>query len=189
MFHLVTAGKRFMIDLLVSSLTGDGELEAAFDNTVAEEIDELRRQKEVPTKRVESDVLEHENLMSAEAVQAKREELARRTKSNDSGKGSPAQLIPLLSLVKQLLKTGSDGTLNRLNGLPTSFFVSTPESSPAQDMSMSPSSVLRMDKSSPSISLLLKFQRLLISRLLAMQNRLQESTWSGGNSWLSHSVL
>ena len=44
-----------MIGLLVSSLTGDGELEAALENTLIEEIEELRRRKEIPKKSEEQE--------------------------------------------------------------------------------------------------------------------------------------
>jgi len=171
-----------MADLLVSTLTGDGELEAALENAIIEETEVIRQSREESEQ-----ALPHENLMSDEAIQelqTKREESEREKEEwrhSGKGSGSPIPLIPLLSLVKQLLKTGSGVTLSRINGLPSSSFLSSPENpQTVHDMS-SESSLLTMDRSSPSTYLLLKFQRLLFSRILSMQNKLRNATVLDGN--------
>jgi E3 ubiquitin-protein ligase HERC2 len=187
-----------MIDLLVSSLTADGgietALEAAIDVEVRDLLESQAKVKLLTTAKSFNCPLEHENLMSDEAI---REVQAKRVHSSHSppskpeiaettaGKKSPDdQGIPLLNLVKQLLKNASGITVARLSALSTSVPVSqtTQQQSSGNFMKTSQNSAFpSLEKSSsPSVLLLLKFQRLLFSRLVTLQERVRSGDFSNG---------
>jgi E3 ubiquitin-protein ligase HERC2 len=112
-------GQKFMTDLLVSSLMADGGLEAALDAAIRSEI----------SFAVETNL----EFLSESAQETKRAMI---------NEGS----IPLLHLIKQLLKNMSGFTLTKL-------------------LNLSNFKPVEEDKS-PSLDLLIRFQRLLIALLL-----------------------
>ncbi|CAB3375688.1 Hypothetical predicted protein [Cloeon dipterum] len=112
-------GQKFMTDLLVNSLMADGGLEAALEAAIRAEV----------TFALETNL----DFLSESAQETKRAII---------NEGS----IPLLHLIKQLLKTMSGTTLGKLANLSTLR--------PAEE------------EKPPSLDLLIRFQRLLIARLL-----------------------
>ena len=190
-----------MIDLLVSSLTADGGIETALEAAIQLELQDLldsenkaiflQRSKSLQTQP--DDPLEHENLMSDEAIrelQAKKVHTfpPETVKPEISGpatdviKSPDEHKIPLLNLVKQLLKNASSVTMARLTGL----LNPSPNSQNTQHLSngiggySNNSSFSSLDRSSPSVLLLLKFQRLLFSRLVSITSEIRNGDFTNG---------
>lgn len=154
----LASGQRFMMDLLVGSLMADGGLESSLQTAIKVEIQDIEdtREKECASDKPLSKEMTSsgEQLMSDQALlesEAKRTQLL----SEDS-----LSTIPLLHLVKQLLRNTAVQTVAKLQ----SCF---PENSAASPPSSCFLLKLNDDhkESSASMDLLLRFQRLLLSKL------------------------
>ncbi|XP_022244118.1 E3 ubiquitin-protein ligase HERC2-like isoform X2 [Limulus polyphemus] len=150
-------GRTFMTDLLVGSLMADGGLESSLFTAVKVEIQEIEdlREKEID-KDKDSDKDAHmtssaEQLMTNQALL---ESATKRTQEASSCEDS-ASSIPLLHMVKQLVRNISSQTLYKLH----SYF--------PENLNLSSSQNIRGESSerSASLDLLLRFQRLLLSQL------------------------
>uniref|UniRef100_T1IYS2 HECT-type E3 ubiquitin transferase n=1 Tax=Strigamia maritima TaxID=126957 RepID=T1IYS2_STRMM len=152
---LVTSGRRFMTDLLVSSLMADGGLEIALQAAIKVEVQDLEEMKEKELDKDECSTTTGKSLMTEQALlesESKRTQEA--TASDDGG----STTIPLLHLVKQLLKNSSVQTLAWLQQLsPENASNSIPQNSWSENTE-------NFEKSA-SLNLLLRFQRLLIAQL------------------------
>lgn len=140
---------RFMTDLLVSSLMADGGLKTALKGAVRMEIKELEEEQE---KEGGKDKPFGEELMTE---QAQLEEESKRAAEAASWEDRTSA-IPLLYLVRQLMKNSSAHTLARLHALNMDLV----SSCISEDMLESSRTEL-----SPSLRLLIKFQRLLVAEL------------------------
>ena len=162
-----------MIDLLVDSLTLNGGLENAIESAIMTEVlHSTSSHQQIP----------HQNLLSSQAIkeiQAKK--IEQDSEQNDKvaqNSGSNEDSFPILTLVEQLLKTTSSISISRLKCLNAQQMISM-NSFPEKDDSKryAANSVgsttipaLCQEKSSPTIALLIKFQRLLFHRLMHLQN-------------------
>ncbi|XP_049844846.1 E3 ubiquitin-protein ligase HERC2 [Schistocerca gregaria] len=129
-------GHRFMTDLLVSSLMADGGLETALKAAFKAEL------SEEPDVDKQKSLLSEQALVEARCKQAKDAALHEKHSS----------AVPLLHLIKLLLRNGSSATQLKLNSLNTFTSSSRSESREKHERS-------------PSLNLLLRFQRLLISHI------------------------
>eukprot|EP00058_Branchiostoma_floridae_P025861 XP_002611351.1 hypothetical protein BRAFLDRAFT_73256 [Branchiostoma floridae] len=105
----MTPGRRFMMDLLVSSLMADGGLESALAAAIKTEMQEIEGMKE---KELERHQDEREEDTSATA--GKTEEKAKKVEADIRRVRSSGSTIPLLQLMQQLLRNVSSQTLMRL---------------------------------------------------------------------------
>ena len=176
-----------MIDLLVCSLTADGGLENALESAVKVEMGELeenqRKCKNIPTPPLFR--FEHENLMSEEAIRELQAKNDKKIKSGPDGDANDEEGgIPLLTLLRQLLKNSAAGTAVQIQNLAnnaTTMSSTTTNTAvtgsrsrfPVQNMQMSDSEITRRKDKSPSLLLLLRFQRLLFSHILYIQNQIR----------------
>ncbi|XP_015429351.1 PREDICTED: LOW QUALITY PROTEIN: E3 ubiquitin-protein ligase HERC2 [Dufourea novaeangliae] len=133
-------GQRFMADLLVSSLMADGGLELALRTAIKAEMSELCDEKEFLA-------------MNASTNASKSSDSVKQAKELSSEKNNTS--ISLLQLVKQLIKNGTCTTQSRLQQQQQEQILRGNEESSGQ----------QRNDASPSLNLLLKFQRLLIARL------------------------
>ncbi len=153
---VVPQGKMFMTDLLVSSLMADGGLEAALLAAIkieVQELEETRFEKDKPVEvsldlLVEEDDNAEDSHMTEQAQMEAESKRAQECSSRESGHKSSA--IPLLLLVKQLLKSTVLQTSSSLRDL-------------------------TMERSSANLNLLLRFQRLLFVQLF---KEVPEFRWS-----------
>ncbi|KAB7494648.1 E3 ubiquitin-protein ligase HERC2, partial [Armadillidium nasatum] len=162
----MSSGRRFMIDLLVSSLMADGGLELALNDAIKFEIQEveLKEKTKLPLSRLHTNDIKNSQDFAPPL----------RRSCDNSIADDQSHTLPLLHLVKQLLRNATTQTHMRLQAI-------APE-----NMSMICSAVLadlNNDKNSmfpnvsghtdtdmpPSIQLLLRFQRILISQLMPLE--------------------
>ena len=172
----------------MSSLTADGGVENALDTAIKVEIEELEESQR-KNKNISSSPLyrlEHENLMSEEAIREVQAKKGNELKSSQIDElDESEQVIPLLSLLKQLLKNSTATTLAQLQSF-SPYPVQSTNSvghQPSTNNSFSSSKynnslqsdidTPRKESKSPSLLLLLKFQRLLFSRILSIQNQIR----------------
>ncbi|XP_078045783.1 E3 ubiquitin-protein ligase HERC2 [Augochlora pura] len=133
-------GQRFMADLLVSSLMADGGLELALKTAIKAETSELSDDKEFFS-------------MNGTTTASKSSDAVKQAKELNSEKNNNTS-ISLLQLVKQLIKNGTCTTRSKLqHGWSDQSIRGNEE----------PLSRQRSD-ASPSLNLLLKFQRLVVAR-------------------------
>ncbi|CAG7818352.1 unnamed protein product [Allacma fusca] len=177
----LTPGRRFMIDLLVSSLTADGGLENALDSAIKVEISELeesQRKNEALSTSSPLYRLEHENLMSEEAIREVQAKKGKDLKSQVDSEGAE-QAIPLLTLLRQLLKNSTANTVAQIQSFgnqSTTSTAGTTGTSPLTAKHQTQNSPIPSEckkEKSPSLLLLLRFQRLLFSRIICVQNQIR----------------
>ncbi|XP_077559435.1 E3 ubiquitin-protein ligase HERC2 isoform X3 [Haemaphysalis longicornis] len=153
-----TPGKRFMMDLLVGSLMADGGLESSLQTAIKVEIQDIEDAMEKET--VSDRPLSKEMTSSGEQLMSDQAVLESETKRSQVVSEDASAAIPLLHLVKQLLRNTAVQTMAKLQ----SFF---PENASATSqlavcsLKLSPEQKER----SPSLDLLLRFQRLLFGQL------------------------
>uniref|UniRef100_A0A3Q2Y7Y6 E3 ubiquitin-protein ligase HERC2 n=1 Tax=Hippocampus comes TaxID=109280 RepID=A0A3Q2Y7Y6_HIPCM len=143
----VTPGRRFMIDLLVSSLMADGGLESALKAAIAAEIQDIEAKKEA---QKEKEIDEQE--ANASTMQRCRAMLDKDLINTGIYESAGKQILPLVQLVQQLLNIASQ-TIARLKDiahLRISNYLEAEHDSKER---------------SASLDLLLRFQRLLVSKL------------------------
>ncbi|XP_071532835.1 E3 ubiquitin-protein ligase HERC2 isoform X2 [Panulirus ornatus] len=198
----MSSGRRFMIDLLVSSLMADGGLEMALTAAIKFEVQEAEwteknRATHCPIISSGNSVVGGSNISPRKNVRG--ETAASRRSCDNSMSDDQSATLPLLHLVRQLLRNASTQTLMRLQAI-------APDS-----MSMISSAVLVDGHSerngalmggttgvqgelSPSIQLLLRFQRLLVSHLFPVESNvsprhiMQENEVEGAG-WLLRKYL
>ena len=154
-------GRRFMANLLVSSLMADGGLEAALLAAVKAEVSDL--EEDFCEKEGDRDkpVLDDDDLPMTDQAQLEAE--TKRAERHTRG----GHAIPLLHLIKQLLRhvgTQTSGLLQQQALPDTSDWPRSPDSESEEDSN----NVFREERRPgvlPNLSLLLRFQRLLV-RLL-----------------------
>ncbi|XP_068082847.1 E3 ubiquitin-protein ligase HERC2 [Anabrus simplex] len=132
----MSSGHRFMTDLLVSSLMADGGLETALKAAFKVELGGQLEGNEGKAHMSEQALLETESKRAKDA--------ALHEKHNST--------VPLLHLVKLLLRNGSSLTQARLQAIHSGTASIRRENREKQERS-------------PSLSLLLRFQRLLIAQI------------------------
>lgn len=145
----LSRGRKFMSDLLVSSLMADGGLESAIQAAIKIEVSDLEDCMEKEGDLEDKPIDSMEDLMTE---QAQLEAESKRVREVSSKKSTA---IPLLHLVKQLLKNISTHTTSKLQEL---NHVSNDLEEGAQNMV-------------PNLNLLLRFQRLLFLQLFPPRNR------------------
>ncbi|XP_024133922.1 E3 ubiquitin-protein ligase HERC2 isoform X2 [Oryzias melastigma] len=143
----VSPGRRFMIDLLVSSLMADGGLESALDAAITAEIQDIEAKKEA---QKEKEIDEQE--ANASTILRCRTTLDKDLINTGIYESSGKQSLPLVQLVQQLLRNIASQTIARL-----------------KDVARRISNYLEAEhvskERSASLDLLLRFQRLLVSKL------------------------
>lgn len=196
----MSSGRRFMIDLLVSSLMADGGLEMALNAAIKFEVQEAEWSEK--NKVIQSSTISSTNSIGGSNVSPRknmRDPPSARRSCDNSMSDDQSATLPLLHLVRQLLRNASTQTLMRLQAI-------APD-----NMSMISSAVLvdshhernggltgaasgTVGELSPSIQLLLRFQRLLVSHLFPVEcsvspkHALQESEVEGAG-WLLRKYL
>ncbi|KAK2509156.1 hypothetical protein MC885_004362 [Smutsia gigantea] len=145
----ISPGRRFMIDLLVGSLMADGGLESALNAAITAEIQDIEAKKEA---QKEKEIDEQE--ANASSFQRSRTPLDKDLINTGIYESSGRQCLPLVQLIQQLLRNIASQTVARL-----------------KDVARRISSCLDFEQHSrersASLDLLLRFQRLLISKLYA----------------------
>nr|XP_060475623.1 E3 ubiquitin-protein ligase HERC2 [Panthera onca] len=143
----ISPGRRFMIDLLVGSLMADGGLESALNAAITAEIQDMEAKKEA---QKEKEIDEQE--ASASTFHRSRTPLDKDLINTGIYESSGKQCLPLVQLIQQLLRNIASQTVARL-----------------KDVARRISSCLDFEQHSrertASLDLLLRFQRLLISKL------------------------
>ncbi|XP_042876756.1 E3 ubiquitin-protein ligase HERC2-like isoform X6 [Penaeus japonicus] len=199
----MSSGRRFMIDLLVSSLMADGGLEMALDAAIKFEVQEAECTEKNKVTQSQTATIGSINSVGGANISPRKnvrggEGAAARRSFDNSMSDDQSATLPLLHLVRQLLRNASTQTLMRLQAI-------APD-----NMSMISSAVLidgHNERSgsmmsadgvqgdlSPSIQLLLRFQRLLVSHLFPVESNMsprhvmQESELEGAG-WLLRKYL
>ncbi|XP_028301238.1 E3 ubiquitin-protein ligase HERC2 isoform X2 [Gouania willdenowi] len=143
----VSPGRRFMIDLLVSSLMADGGLESALNAAITAEIQDIEAKKEA---QKEKEIDEQE--ANASTMHRCRTMLDKDLINTGIYESAGKQSLPLVQLVQQLLRNIASQTIARL-----------------KDSARRISNYLEAEhvskERSASLDLLLRFQRLLVSKL------------------------
>nr|XP_014343905.1 PREDICTED: E3 ubiquitin-protein ligase HERC2 [Latimeria chalumnae] len=143
----VSPGRRFMIDLLVSSLMADGGLESALNAAITAEIQDIEAKKEA---QKEKEIDEQE--ANASSLHRSRTPLDKDLINTGIYESAGKQSLPLVQLVQQLLRNIASQTIAKL-----------------KDVAHRISSCLDNEhysrERSASLDLLLRFQRLLVSKL------------------------
>uniref|UniRef100_A0A673CTH4 E3 ubiquitin-protein ligase HERC2 n=1 Tax=Sphaeramia orbicularis TaxID=375764 RepID=A0A673CTH4_9TELE len=143
----VSPGRRFMIDLLVSSLMADGGLESALNAAITAEIQDIEAKKEA---QKEKEIDEQE--ANASTMHRCRTVLDKDLINTGIYESAGKQSLPLVQLVQQLLRNIASQTIARL-----------------KDVARRISNYLEAEhvskERSASLDLLLRFQRLLVSKL------------------------
>ena len=139
-------GKKFMTDLLVSSLMADGGLKTALVAAILVEVKEMEEvaEKAQDDKTDQDKPCTGETLMTEQAQMESESKRAAQATTWEDRRSS----IPLLYLVRQLLRTSTSITLSSLTAIGSEGYQGP-----------------RAGTTSPSLALLLKFQRLLVAEL------------------------
>ncbi|KAL5011340.1 hypothetical protein ScPMuIL_009891 [Solemya velum] len=137
-------GQRFMTDLLVSSLMADGGLESALEAAIKYECQDLEDRKEKEEKK---DKTEMDKVGESSTLDKSEERLL---PSVDSDRDEDSATIPLLQLIQQLLRNSSTHSMSKLQDIARDGVMKIEED---------------IAETSPSLDLLLQFQRLLIARI------------------------
>uniref|UniRef100_A0A8C9RA53 E3 ubiquitin-protein ligase HERC2 n=1 Tax=Scleropages formosus TaxID=113540 RepID=A0A8C9RA53_SCLFO len=149
----VGPGRRFMIDLLVSSLMADGGLESALNAAITAEIQDIEAKKEA---QKEKEIDEQE--ANASTLNRSRTPLDKDLINTGIYESTGKQILPLVQLVQQLLRNIASQTIARLKDV-------------ARRISSCLDSEHVTRERSASLDLLLRFQRLLVSKLYMGVNR------------------
>ncbi|XP_077153037.1 E3 ubiquitin-protein ligase HERC2 isoform X1 [Ranitomeya variabilis] len=143
----ISPGRRFMIDLLVSSLMADGGLECALNTAITAEIQDIEAKKEA---QKEKEIDEQEANVSS--MHRSSTPLDKDLINTGIYESAGKQTLPLVQLIQQLLRNIASQTIAKL-----------------KDMARRISSSLDQEhfskERSASMDLLLRFQRLLVSKL------------------------
>ncbi|MEE6507640.1 hypothetical protein FKM82_027611 [Ascaphus truei] len=143
----ISPGRRFMIDLLVSSLMADGGLECALDTAITAEIQDIEAKKEA---QKEKEIDEQE--ANASSLHRSSTPLDKDLINTGIYESVGKQTLPLVQLIQQLLRNIASQTIAKL-----------------KDVAHHNSSCLDQEhyskERSASMDLLLRFQRLLVSKL------------------------
>ncbi|XP_060089857.1 E3 ubiquitin-protein ligase HERC2 isoform X3 [Heteronotia binoei] len=143
----VSPGRRFMIDLLVGSLMADGGLESALNAAITAEIQDIEAKKEA---QKEKEIDEQE--ANASSLHRSRTPLDKDLINTGIYESAGKQSLPLVQLIQQLLRNIASQTIAKL-----------------KDVARRISSCLDHEhcnkERSASLDLLLRFQRLLVSKL------------------------
>ncbi len=164
------SGRKFMTDLLVSSLMADGGLRAALKAAIRMEIKEM---EEVAEKAADKPYSEEELMTDQAQLES---ETKRAAAVSACWEDDRAANIPLLYLVRQLMKNSAAQSLARLNTLQSS---SSPGPMTASMLFAANSTTASAAVESPSLSLLVKFQRLLMAELYMAGPDSQEEEEAG----------
>ncbi|XP_066478199.1 E3 ubiquitin-protein ligase HERC2 isoform X5 [Tiliqua scincoides] len=148
----VSPGRRFMIDLLVGSLMADGGLESALNAAITAEIQDIEAKKEA---QKEKEIDEQE--ANASTLHRSRTPLDKDLINTGIYESAGKQSLPLVQLIQQLLRNIASQTIVKL-----------------KDVARRISSCLDHEhyskERSASLDLLLRFQRLLVSKLYPGDN-------------------
>uniref|UniRef100_A0A8C0GP25 E3 ubiquitin-protein ligase HERC2 n=1 Tax=Chelonoidis abingdonii TaxID=106734 RepID=A0A8C0GP25_CHEAB len=148
----VSPGRRFMIDLLVGSLMADGGLESALNAAITAEIQDIEAKKEA---QKEKEIDEQE--ANASTLHRSRTPLDKDLINTGIYESAGKQSLPLVQLIQQLLRNIASQTIAKL-----------------KDVARRISSCLDHEhyskERSASLDLLLRFQRLLVSKLYPGEN-------------------
>ncbi|XP_034287268.1 E3 ubiquitin-protein ligase HERC2 isoform X1 [Pantherophis guttatus] len=143
----VSPGRRFMIDLLVGSLMADGGLESALNAAITAEIQDIEAKKEA---QKEKEIDEQE--ANASTLHRNKTPLDKDLINTGIYESAGKQSLPLVQLIQQLLRNIASQTIAKL-----------------KDVARPISSCLDHEhynkERSASLDLLLRFQRLLVSKL------------------------
>ncbi|KAK7097783.1 E3 ubiquitin-protein ligase HERC2-like isoform X3 [Littorina saxatilis] len=153
---VMSSGQRFMTDLLVSSLMADGGLETSLNMAVKAEIKELEERKEKEGDAAEAD--EDESGKMSEAtndIKCEASMSSARDVSQAECLSESQAVIPLLQLIQQLLRNSTTYTLAQIQDIARDSGGKTPDG--------------EMMEMSPSLHLLLQFQRLLVARIFSTE--------------------
>ncbi|XP_022531523.2 E3 ubiquitin-protein ligase HERC2 isoform X2 [Astyanax mexicanus] len=160
----VSPGRRFMIDLLVSSLMADGGLESALNAAITAEIQDIEAKKEA---QKEKEIDEQE--ANASTLHRCRTALDKDLINTGIYESASKQSLPLVQLVQQLLRNIASQTIARLKDV-------------ARRISNCQDAEQVSKERSASLDLLLRFQRLLVCKLYVGVN----GTVGVGGYTLSH---
>ncbi|XP_076284957.1 E3 ubiquitin-protein ligase HERC2 isoform X1 [Lasioglossum baleicum] len=149
-------GQRFMADLLVSSLMADGGLELALKTAIKAETSELIDDKEFFATNGTTTTTSTTTTTTTTTAASKSSDVVKQAKELNSEKNSNTS-ISLLQLVKQLIKNGTCTTRSKLR----LGWSSSDQSIRGNEESL----IWQRNDASPSLNLLLKFQRLVVARL------------------------
>ncbi|XP_061315740.1 E3 ubiquitin-protein ligase HERC2 isoform X7 [Pezoporus flaviventris] len=143
----VSPGRRFMIDLLVGSLMADGGLESALNAAITAEIQDIEAKKEA---QKEKEIDEQE--ANASTLHRSRTPLDKDLINTGIYESAGKQSLPLVQLIQQLLRNIASQTIVRLKDV-------------ARRISSCMDHEHCSKERSASLDLLLRFQRLLVSKL------------------------
>ncbi|XP_057260463.1 E3 ubiquitin-protein ligase HERC2 isoform X7 [Pezoporus wallicus] len=143
----VSPGRRFMIDLLVGSLMADGGLESALNAAITAEIQDIEAKKEA---QKEKEIDEQE--ANASTLHRSRTPLDKDLINTGIYESAGKQSLPLVQLIQQLLRNIASQTIVRLKDV-------------AHRISSCMDHEHCSKERSASLDLLLRFQRLLVSKL------------------------
>ncbi|KAH0501347.1 E3 ubiquitin-protein ligase HERC2 [Microtus ochrogaster] len=153
----ISPGRRFMIDLLVGSLMADGGLESALNAAITAEIQDIEAKKEA---QKEKEIDEQE--ANASTFHRNRTPLDKDLINTGIYESSGKQCLPLVQLIQQLLRNIASQTVARLKDV-------------ARRISSCLDSEQHSCERSASLDLLLRFQRLLVSKLYPGENTAQSA--------------
>ncbi|OXB80416.1 UNVERIFIED_CONTAM: hypothetical protein H355_003472 [Colinus virginianus] len=143
----VSPGRRFMIDLLVGSLMADGGLESALNAAITAEIQDIEAKKEA---QKEKEIDEQE--ANASTLHRSRTPLDKDLINTGIYESAGKQSLPLVQLIQQLLRNIASQTIAKLKDV-------------ARRISSCMDHEHFSKERSASLDLLLRFQRLLVSKL------------------------
>ncbi|XP_052629988.1 E3 ubiquitin-protein ligase HERC2 isoform X4 [Harpia harpyja] len=143
----VSPGRRFMIDLLVGSLMADGGLESALNAAITAEIQDIEAKKEA---QKEKEIDEQE--ANASTLHRSRTPLDKDLINTGIYESAGKQSLPLVQLIQQLLRNIASQTIAKLKDV-------------ARRISSCIDHEHYSKERSASLDLLLRFQRLLVSKL------------------------
>ncbi|XP_064294379.1 E3 ubiquitin-protein ligase HERC2 isoform X5 [Phalacrocorax carbo] len=143
----VSPGRRFMIDLLVGSLMADGGLESALSAAITAEIQDIEAKKEA---QKEKEIDEQE--ANASTLHRSRTPLDKDLINTGIYESAGKQSLPLVQLIQQLLRNIASQTIAKLKDV-------------ARRISSCMDHEHYSKERSASLDLLLRFQRLLVSKL------------------------
>uniref|UniRef100_A0A8B9DR32 E3 ubiquitin-protein ligase HERC2 n=1 Tax=Anser cygnoides TaxID=8845 RepID=A0A8B9DR32_ANSCY len=143
----VSPGRRFMIDLLVGSLMADGGLESALNAAITAEIQDIEAKKEA---QKEKEIDEQE--ANASTLHRSRTPLDKDLINTGIYESAGKQSLPLVQLIQQLLRNIASQTIAKLKDV-------------SDRISSCMDHELYSKERSASLDLLLRFQRLLVSKL------------------------
>lgn len=166
----INPGRQFMTELLVGSLMADGGLESSLLTAIKVEIQEMEEIREKEVYRGKDQ--EKELLMTTSGEQLMTEQALLESETKRTQQAShmdDSSVIPLLHLVKQLLRNIACQTLSKLQ----SYF---PENLRASELGKG--DYFDRSEKSASLDLLRRFQRLLFSQLYPAENEKAKASTS-----------